>query len=81
MKTWQGTVPSKCQICGDPIDQEFIDGATQMGPWAIMCPTCHKPYSPTGVGVGLGVGKGQRYERQEVEGGFGGEHRWVKVEG
>lgn len=53
-----------CDICGAPIIDYHIDGKTQMGPWADMCPECHKTH-----GVGLGVGKGQKYKSgKKVEG-------------
>lgn len=41
-----------CDLCaGGPA---AVDGRTQAGPWANMCPACY-----VGVGVGLGAGKGQ----------------------
>ena len=59
-KTWNSTVPEKCDLCKASIADEFIDGATVYGTaWAIMCPTCHWAY-----GKGLGVGKGQRYKKK-----------------
>ena len=66
MKTWLGS--TKCDICGREIEKTLIDGMTQMGPWAVMCPTCHKIH-----GVGLGDGRGQKYVKN-AEGEF------VKVE-
>ena len=54
---------------GIPIAQEFVDGKTRLGPWAIMAPSSFKI-----MGVGLGLGRGQRYERQA-------DGRWLKVEG
>jgi hypothetical protein len=61
-KTWTGTV-DKCDVCeADVKDSGFIDGATTMGPWAIMCPACHKTY-----GVGFGTGRGQLYEPRNNE--------------
>lgn len=53
-----------------PIDDEFIDGKTTMGPWAIMNP---KSWEKNGVGR-LGQGFGQRYKKQA-------NGRWLKVEG
>ena len=52
-----------------PIKDEFIDGKTQMGPWAIMTPATYRIH-----GCGLGLGSGQRYKKQA-------DGRWLKVEG
>jgi hypothetical protein len=68
METWVTIPPAECDICGNTIIDEFIDGKTLFGPWATMCPTCHKEH-----GVGCGTGKGQRYEKQGKD--------WVKVDG
>lgn len=57
--TWAGTPPEKCDICETPIKAAFVDGATTSGPWAYMCPTCHRIY-----GRGLGMGRGQKYEKR-----------------
>ena len=56
-QTWCGPAPETCDICGTPITKVFIDGATNHGPWGIMCPSCH-----VFDGRGLGVGRGQKYE-------------------
>lgn len=66
--TWTGDVDI-CDLCGAYLDREFIDGATAMGPRAILCPSCHRS-----VGRGLGTGKGQRYE-------LGPKGTWYKTEG
>jgi hypothetical protein len=66
---WMGDV-SKEDDFGDRIADEFIDGRTKEGPWAIMTPTTWKH---KGVGR-LGTGVGQRYKRQE-------DGQWLKVEG
>jgi hypothetical protein len=55
-KHWLGEIPKACQICGLPIKEKFIDGATRYGPWAILCPSCHRD-----IGRGLGTGRGQEY--------------------
>ena len=70
-KMWQGIEPKTCDIpaCGNLITTEFVDGATRMGPWANMCPSCHMKY-----GRGCGTGQGQRY-RKDKDGHF------VKIEG
>lgn len=57
-----------CDICGRKIGKILIDGMTNSGQWAVMCPSCHKFY-----GVGLGTGRGQKYKK-DAAGDF------VKVE-
>ena len=55
-KRWHGPA-SVCDICRcELVDEYFVDGRTKMGPWALMCPSCHRKY-----GVGLGTGFGQKY--------------------
>jgi hypothetical protein len=66
-KYWCGDVEADCQLCNKPIGDTFIDGRTVMGPWANMCPKCHR-----GSGTGLGLGKGQRYQKQA-------DGRWLKT--
>jgi hypothetical protein len=56
---WMGNI-SACDICHKPITNVFVDGATNQGPWAIMCLECFKEY-----GVGLGTGSGQEYWKAE----------------
>ncbi len=56
---WQGEPPIACDVCLATIDDEFIDGALLTGPWARLCPACHRRW-----GAGLGMGRGQRYTRQ-----------------
>ena len=56
-KKWLGTLPEKCDICGIILTAIFIDGRTIHGPWANMCPECHKKH-----GCGLGTGYGQQYD-------------------
>lgn len=51
------------------VGDEFIDGKTIYGPWAIMT-----PHSFANHGVGLGTGKGQRYRKQS-------DGRFLKVAG
>lgn len=72
-KYWNGSKPSKCQICERSITDRFVDGKTQIGPWAIMCMQCSASH-----GVGIGTGKGQLYVLVEE-----GEDRgkWLKIEG
>jgi hypothetical protein len=54
---WNSPLPTHCQLCSRPLSQQFVDGKTVMGPWAIMCAICHWKH-----GVGEGIGKGQRYD-------------------
>ena len=72
MKTvyWIGSVPTHCEVCKIPINNEFVDGRVPgLGCWAIMHPTYYKQN-----GGKFGQGFGQRYQKQ-----FDG--RWLKVEG
>jgi len=68
-KYWMGDVPKKDDF-GYPIVDEFFDGKTKQGPWALMSYTSWKIYSVRK----LGTGYGQRYKKQS-----GG--KWLKVEG
>lgn len=65
---WIGTVEAKDDF-GETIEDTFIDGKTNRGPWAIMSPKSFKKH-----GVGLGTGLGQKYKRQP-------DGRWLKIEG
>ena len=62
MKKWLGDLPATCNICNKPLATTFFDGKTQMGPWAIMCSSCHKVH-----GIGLGTGRGQKYDAKTKE--------------
>jgi len=62
MPKWMSPKPEKCDICKEPIEDQFVDGATVMGPWAIMCSGCHFQY-----GRGTGTGKGQVYDAVTLE--------------
>jgi hypothetical protein len=53
---WVGSAPPFCDLCHQAIKGRFVDGKTQMGPWANMCLACHRTQ-----GCGLGTGKGQAY--------------------
>lgn len=61
----------KCDICSSPIKGDvafFVDGKTNIGPWALMCPACFKKH-----GVGIGYGVGQKYDGKTavlLEGGM-----------
>lgn len=61
LKKWMGGIPKTCDLCHKELKQQFVDGRTQMGPWGIMCATCHSK-----VGCGLGLGQGQRYDLQTL---------------
>ena len=65
-RKWIGSHPT-CDICGVDCDgKEFVDGKTQLGPWGLMCRSCHRQH-----GVGLGFGRGQLYDKDRylIEGG------------
>ena len=70
VRKWIRVGRLECDIClnfhyktTDLSKQEFfVDGKTQMGPWALMCPRCFKLY-----GVGLGTGRGQKYDSKTLE--------------
>ncbi len=59
---WGAPRPEKCDICRMKLKKEFIDGATVLGPWGIMCKFCHLRR-----GRGLGIGKGQRFDLKTLE--------------
>ena len=61
--------PKGCEVCQQPIAEQFIDGATKWGPWGDMCPACHRRF-----GFGLGLGKGQLYTKQR-------DGRYLKTQG
>lgn len=56
---WHSPIPETCDICESKIADTFTDGATRLGPWAIMCPVCEPR-----IGRGLGTGQGQKYTRE-----------------
>lgn len=68
LRYWVGDVDD-CNLCNKRIDAEFVDGATRMGPWAIMCKPCARKH-----GVGVGMGRGQVYTKQA-------DGRWLKTGG
>jgi hypothetical protein len=58
IKKWCSPTPDRCDICLQPIDNDFVDGRLARGPWATLCLACHATQ-----GVGLGTGRGQQYRR------------------
>ena len=62
VKRWMGLKPVACDLCHHPLKTQFVDGSTKMGPWAIMCMTCHGS-----MGRGLGLGRGQLYNLETLE--------------
>ena len=72
-KTWCGAAPTHCDMCREPIRQEFVNGAIKAGPWACMCISCLDMY-----GAGIGPGRGQRYSNLS---GPDGVRRWYKTAG
>jgi hypothetical protein len=66
-KYYHGNVSEKDDF-GVRIDNEFVDGATTMGSWAIMAPSSFEVY-----GKGLGLGKGQKYVKQP-------DGKWLKTQ-
>lgn len=58
---WMGEI-KVCDLCGKPFGKYFIDGKTVLGPWALMCESCHITW-----GEGLGLGKGQKYDTESKE--------------
>jgi len=68
-KKWMGSPPQDCDLCHQPICGTFVDGKTTFGPWAFMCPACHRRN-----GHGLGMGRGQEYQKQE-------DGSWLKTAG
>ena len=65
---WIGTVPT-CNFCQKSLVSVFVDGKTNLGPWATMCLDCHRVN-----GLGLGTGLGQKYQRNA-------DGKWYKVGG
>ena len=59
---WSGSIPTRCDICGEKITNTFIDGKVHNAAWAIMCRKCFD-----NVGSGLGPGQGQIYLRATKE--------------
>jgi hypothetical protein len=63
IKKWNGTVPTHCELCGNPLKDNFIDGSfTGTNHWGIFCNPCYQK-----VGNGYGTGKGQFYNLKTLE--------------
>ena len=67
-KVWIGKIAENDDF-GDKLADEFIDGRTRRGPWAIMSP---RSWQQHGCGR-LGMGCGQRYKRDGMD--------CIKIEG
>lgn len=66
---WFGSSP-RCDLSPSHLlHGKFVDGATTLGPWGLMCMDCWAKY-----GRGLGVGKGQLYQLQP-------DKQWLLVAG
>lgn len=59
---WLSDVPMTCQVCGEELKDQFVDGQTIWGPWAIQCVSCFNA-----MDVGYGIGKGQLYDLKTKE--------------
>lgn len=68
VRYWMGSQPTNCDICSAKLTTQFIDGKTKLGPWGLLCISCHAK-----MGCGLGLGKGQKYELRP--------DGWLKIEG
>lgn len=61
IKTWAGAKPESCDLCGNSLQESFVDGKTITGAWGIMCMSCHSV-----LGSGLGMGRGQKYDLETL---------------
>jgi predicted RNA-binding Zn-ribbon protein involved in translation (DUF1610 family) len=70
---WMGPKPVECDFCNKKIESGyFVDGATDMGPWGIMCSHCFPLH-----GMGIGQGRGQKYDAKSGRKLMGSEVRMV----
>lgn len=60
-KYWMGSIPTKCDLCNEPITDRFYDVRLplQGGMWANVDSACF-----VGSHAKLGIGRGQRYDKQ-----------------
>ena len=65
---WTGS--KTCDFCHKEISDILIDGKTMMGPWATMCPSCHRFYGYKRFGTGIG----QKYKKNS-------DGKFIKIEG
>ena len=70
---WQHRGDVACDFCNRVMDDQFTDGKTKHGPWAIMCNDC-LPYHSIATRNYHGQGLGQQYTLQATG-------RWLKTEG
>jgi hypothetical protein len=68
---WHSSGPITCDICNASIVDQFTDGKTRRGPWAIMCNTC-LPKHGSGLWQHHGDGLGQQYTKQA-------DGKWLKT--
>ncbi len=61
-KTWSGSTPEKCDICGTWFEKVFFDAKTRGGQWGLLCSTCCQEH-----GIGIGTGLGQKYSLETLE--------------
>jgi hypothetical protein len=61
-KKWMGSTPQRCDVCLLPFKWWFIDGKLSIGPWGLICVSCHATH-----GCGLGTGRGQKYNLKTLE--------------
>mgnify|MGYP001565158967 CR=1 FL=1 len=66
---WAGSLPEKCDLCGDSLKRGFWDARSRQGHWMIVCIGCHNDEV-----MSSGTGHGQRYEKQK-------DGSWMRVEG
>lgn len=66
--TWASKPPEFCDMCGDRIESEFVDGRIH-GRWGCFCITCVHLF-----GVRLGLGFGQQFTKQT-------DGTWIKTGG
>jgi hypothetical protein len=49
VKKWNGTAPTHCDLCNNPLSKVFFDAKTVHGPWGILCMPCN---AMSGAGIG-----------------------------
>jgi len=63
-RRWLGTWPATCDACGAylPDEDYFCDARSNVGPWGLFCPDCHRQY----CSGRLGLGSGQKYDSKTL---------------